>query len=544
MNKRLFLLAALLAAEGTASAASLDTLRSAVFKINVTSSPPNFNEPWKRTAPTGSSGTGFYIGNGRIMTNAHVVADATFITVLRDGASKPSPARVKFMGHDCDLAILELDDADIVMKDVEPMSIGGLPKLRTPVSTIGFPMGGEQISVTEGVVSRVSYRQYVHSGHADHLLVQVDSAINPGNSGGPVVQGSVVVGVAFQTFRSAENTGYIIPTPVVRRFLKDVEDGRYDGHPEDGLATIEGAMMNPSMAAYFGVTGVEGGVQVTHVAPWAPTSGKIKGGDILLAIDGVPIGVDGKLIFAGERVDFRVLFDLKQMGDQAEFKLVRDGKVETVLVSVQPAKPHHTPSHVYAKHAKFFTWGGLVFTTLTRSFLKTWGDRWYRAAPLALRYFDAYSEYEDEAGEMSDMVVLTKRLPDVVNAYSTGNANSMVIAVDGKPVRSLPDLIAGLENGEGEFAVIDFFGSEDPLVLSRATVKARNAELNAKYGVSPDRWLFGPEVDGAVGMVAGEPASAPSPPGAQPPPVPAGAVPNAGSTPAPADEPQGPGVGS
>lgn len=483
---------------GEARAANLAVLRSAVFKIQVSSAEPNFTDPWKRQAPSGSSGTGFYIGKDRIITNAHVIADATFVTVLRDGASKPVPARVKFVAHDCDLALLEVDDTSI-FKDSTPMKFGSLPKLRSPVSVIGFPMGGEQVSVTEGVVSRISYRHYVHSGNSNHILVQVDSAINPGNSGGPVVQGSSVVGVAFQTYTRAENTGYIIPTPVIHHFLKDIEDGRYDGHPEDGLTTNDWTMMNPSMMAFHALTEKDGGIQIAHVASWAPTASKIQAGDILLEIEGQPIGVDGKVNFAGERVDFRTLFDLKQRGDICAFKLSRDGKILNVVVDVKAAIPHHMPALVYAKHAKYYVWGGLVFTALTRSFVKTWGERWYKEAPLGLRFFDYYSEFDAATAAVHDIVVLAKRLPDSVNAYATANTNGVVTAVNGHNVRSLDDLIAFLEKGADEFAVIDFFGSEEPLVLSRPAVAARNAAINEKYGVNPDRWLAGPEVDGAIG---------------------------------------------
>ena len=494
----LLVLMALLFRVPSARAANLSVLRSAVFKIHVSSSEPNFTDPWKRQAPSGSSGTGFYIGDGLIMTNAHVIANATFVTVLRDGASKPVTARVKFVGHDCDLAILEVDDKSI-FKDSTPMTFGALPRLRSPVSVIGFPMGGEQVSVTEGVVSRISYRHYVHSGNSNHILVQVDSAINPGNSGGPVVQGSRVVGVAFQTYTSAQNTGYIIPTPVIQRFLKDIEDGKYDGHPEDGLTTSEWTMLNPSMMAFHGLTDKDGGIQVSHVASGAPTAGKIQAGDILIEIEGQPIGVDGKVSFSGERVDFRTLFDLKQMGDAAKFKLSRGGKISDVVVDVKPAVPHHLPSLVYAKHAKYFVWGGLVFTTLTRSYLKTWGDRWYKEAPLGLRYFDYYSEFDRVTADVNDIVVLAKRLPDGVNAYATSDINGIVTAVDGHRVTSLEDFIARVETGTDEYVVIEFFGSEDPLVLSRHAVTAKNAALNEKYGVKPDRWLFGPDVDGAIG---------------------------------------------
>ena len=384
------------------------------------------------------------------------------------------------------------------------MRFGSLPKLRSPVSTIGYPMGGEQLSITEGIVSRVSYRRYVHHGYARHLLVQVDSAINPGNSGGPVVQGRLVVGVAFQTYTAAENTGYIIPTPVIRRFLKDIESGTYQGHPDDGLTTNDWTMMNPSNMAFYGLDQNAGGVKVAHVAAWAPTAGLLREGDIILGLDDHAVGVDGKVDFEGERVDFRTLFDLKQMGDVARFKVARDGHVETVTVPVKPAVRHHSPDQIYAKHAKYFVYGGLVFTTLSRSLLRTWGEKWFKDAPLLLRFLDSYARYEPEFASAQDIIVLVKRLPDAVNAYATTNIFGVLTSVDGKTVSSLEDLIQGLEQGKDEFAVLRFFGSDDQVVLSRSRVAKRNAAINAKYGVAPDRWLKGPEDDGAIGREAAQ----------------------------------------
>ncbi len=486
---------------GTAQAASLADLRSSVFKIQVTSTEPNFTDPWKKVPPSSSSGTGFYIGDGHILTNAHVIANASFITVLRDGDSRPLPAFVKFVAHDADLAMLELPDAK-VLSDLTPMRFGSLPKLRSPVATIGFPMGGEQLSITEGVVSRVSYRRYVHDGFARHLLVQVDSAINPGNSGGPVVQGRMVVGVAFQSLTQADNTGYIIPTPVIKRFLKDVEDGHYDGHPDDGLTTIEWTMLNPSTAAFHGLTPDAGGIKIAHVAPWAATSPELKEGDIILEIDGQTVGVDGKVNFQGERVDFRTVFDLKQIGDVVLFKIARAGVSQKIEVKVDKVRPHSEPEYIYAKHSKYLVHGGLVFTALSRSYLRSWGERWYKDAPLLLRFLDSYSRFEEETRDSADIIVLAKRLPDAVNAYATTNLYGVVTAVDGKIVHSLAELASALEDGKDPFEVIDFMGAPEPIVLARDKVKARNVAINTKYGVIPDRWLAGPEDDGAIGKEA------------------------------------------
>lgn len=66
--------------------------------------------------------------------------------------------------------------------------------------------GGDNISVTKGVVSRVEPTQYVH-GASQLLAIQIDAAINPGNSGGPAIMGDKVSGVAFQNLSGAENIG-------------------------------------------------------------------------------------------------------------------------------------------------------------------------------------------------------------------------------------------------------------------------------------------------------------------------------------------------
>jgi S1-C subfamily serine protease len=130
-------------------------------------------------------------------------------------------------------------------------------------------MGGDQISITEGIVSRIGFSQYSHSGINQHLLVQIDAAINPGNSGGPVVQNGQVVGVAFQGHMQAENTGYLIPIPVVQRFMADIEDGVYDGHPVDFMVTDEDTLNNAGTRSYFGLQAGRG-VQVGFVAKFSP----------------------------------------------------------------------------------------------------------------------------------------------------------------------------------------------------------------------------------------------------------------------------------
>src|SRR4029079_13182777 len=93
-------------------------------------------------------------------------------------------ARVEFVAHDCELAVLTVDDPEF-FQGVKPLKLGELPRQRDKIAAYGFPAGGDDLSITEGTVSRVELTRYTHSD-LDLLAVQTNAAITPGNSGGPV----------------------------------------------------------------------------------------------------------------------------------------------------------------------------------------------------------------------------------------------------------------------------------------------------------------------------------------------------------------------
>ena len=201
----------------------------AVVRIENSSLNPDYKTPWNSGRDSGGNGTGWLVAENKFLTNAHVVSNSRIIYIKKVGDAKPYRARIVHIAHDCDLAMLELEDPS-AFEGVKPFDVGKLPQLDTKVKVIGYPIGGERISITSGVVSRIDFLSYSHTNVDLHLTVQIDAAINPGNSGGPVIQGGKVVGVAFQGYSGniAQNTGYMIPPPVIKRFLKDVEDGNYD----------------------------------------------------------------------------------------------------------------------------------------------------------------------------------------------------------------------------------------------------------------------------------------------------------------------------
>ena len=195
----------------------LDT--SAVVRVFATTQDWDYDSPWQAEGPQSGTGSGVVVGPNRILTGAHVVANATFVQVQKVQDPDKVIAKVAAVWHDCDLALLEVEDERFT-QGIEIPEIGGLPELRDHVSVVGFPVGGEEISITEGVVSRIEIQEYSHSQRGV-LAVTIDAAINDGNSGGPVYLGEKVTGIAFQTLHDAENIGEVVPAPILSRWTRN-----------------------------------------------------------------------------------------------------------------------------------------------------------------------------------------------------------------------------------------------------------------------------------------------------------------------------------
>ena len=181
---------------GALSALDDDTLDGAagshidsVVKIYATHAEPNFSLPWQRKRPIASSSSGVVIEGPsprspcRLITNAHSVEFATLVKVRRRGDDRKFVATVLAVGPECDLALLAVADPAF-WTGLRPVSFGALaPRFQSGCGIFGFPMGGDGLCATRGIVSRVEVCSYVHAS-AELLSAQTDSAINSGASGG------------------------------------------------------------------------------------------------------------------------------------------------------------------------------------------------------------------------------------------------------------------------------------------------------------------------------------------------------------------------
>uniref|UniRef100_A0A2P2MRQ1 Protease Do-like 9 n=1 Tax=Rhizophora mucronata TaxID=61149 RepID=A0A2P2MRQ1_RHIMU len=265
----------------------------AVVKVFCVHTEPNFSLPWQRKRQYSSSSSGFVIGGRRVLTNAHSVEHHTQVKLKKRGSDTKYLASVLAIGTECDIALLTVND-DEFWEGVSLVEFGNLPSLQDAVTVVGYPIGGDTISVTSGVVSRIEILSYVH-GSTELLGLQIDAAINSGNSGGPAFNDrGKCVGIAFQSLKheDVENIGYVIPTPVIIHFIQDYEkNGAYTGFPFLGIEWQK--MENPDMRMAMGMKPNQKGVRIKRIDPTAPESEFLKPSDIILSFDGMDIANDG-----------------------------------------------------------------------------------------------------------------------------------------------------------------------------------------------------------------------------------------------------------
>lgn len=479
MRCRWFIVALLLLACGAWAA----DLRNAIVKVFTVHNSPDYLNPWAMRGSYNSSGSGCVIARRRILTNAHVVRDQTFVQVRRFGDARRYVAQVEAVAHDADLALLTVEDESF-FEGIEPLPFGELPRPQQEVLVYGFPLGGDTLSITKGVVSRIEHQSYSHS--SCHLLaVQIDAALNPGNSGGPAIVDDAIVGVAMMGIPQADNIGYIVPVPIIEHFLKDLEDGRRDGIPSLGL--VLQPTQNDGLRRRYRLPPNGLGMLVIGLADGSPAAGKVQIGDVLLSIDGVPVAEDGTVEFRPrERTHLSYLIQRHQVGESVQLELLRDG--QTLSIEVPLTRPLQAdwliPMEQYDRVPTYYIYGGIVFCPLTVNLLQSWGPNWYEKAP---RELVARLSYNVRTPERSEVVVALRVLAARVNEGYHDMFAWTVDKVNGQPIRNLADLIRIVESSREEPFVEFQHEWGRRIILDRRMAEETAEEILRTYRIPSDR---------------------------------------------------------
>lgn len=453
-------------------------IRDSVVKIFTTLRGPDFESPWTKLTPQEISGTGFVIEGNRILTNAHVVQMASQIFVQPPHSADKYRAQVIGIAQGIDLAVIELrkeSERETFHQEFPPLQISkALPAIGSTVQAIGFPLGGEQISLTEGVVSRIEFIGYAPD--TSGLRIQVDAALNHGNSGGPVVQNNQVIGVVFSGIESADNIGYVIPAEEVIAFLSDIEDGTYNGRPRlfaQGFQTAE----NPSLREWLNLDATQTGLLYTGRADDDKES-MFQVWDLIDKIGDSDIDNAG-MITVGDNLRLSWGYLIPRLADQSNdstipLTVLRKGESVTLQIPVSSARDSLLPS-IGDGYPEYFIVGPLVFSPARREHLMNFYAPYLamQGNPAALRS----DQTRKEEGEEIVMIV-SDFLPHPITKGYDISYKPALKSVNGIEILSLAQLVEFIRDSNDEFLEFAFFDrSQETLVFERQALLDSTEEI-------------------------------------------------------------------
>jgi S1-C subfamily serine protease len=384
---------------------------------------PNFSEPWTKSLPESSSGSGFVIDLKLrlIITNAHCVDYHRTILLRKHGDHTQYEARLLAISHQVDLAILTVED-DKFWLNADAVTFGDIVRMQQVVDIVGYPIGGDTVSISRGVVSRIDWIPYAQSGGEGQICVQVDAAINPGNSGGPALCNGKVVGVAFQGMSSEEaaNVGYIIPVTIMKRVLADFKASATkmgikilgyaapsdlsSGSFDDLIAGVEDVNLteadsnqvmkwppakrangplvklqsfarfavkyqtaeNPFFRKFVKLPDDLDGVVIRSVLKLSNLHKVFEPNDVLIAIDGKSVGNEGKIYneIYSTTMDLQYAISGKLVGEMIDYTICRNGQIIEIKSHAEnPSR--RVPLICKDPSVSYVMFCGLVFSPLS-----------------------------------------------------------------------------------------------------------------------------------------------------------------------------------
>jgi S1-C subfamily serine protease len=272
------------------------TPEDSVVRVFATLRVPNPVRPWVKQDSVEMMGTGVVIDGKQILTNAHVVTYATEIKVQGRHGGDRFDARVTSIGPAIDLATLAVDDASFFEKRPPIPRAAKRPGPNSAVALLGFPIGGNNLAVTRGVVSRIDYAAF--TAFTEGMRIQVDATVAQGNSGGPALVDGKMLGLTFSRLGAGQSGGYVIPNEEIDLYLDDVKDGRYDGklRINDYYQPLE----NDALRARLGLAKSARGIMVRKPGSHDPAY-PLREGDVVTRIGAAAIDNEGTVEFEENR---------------------------------------------------------------------------------------------------------------------------------------------------------------------------------------------------------------------------------------------------
>lgn len=506
-------------------------LNNSTLKLEVDKQTINYTAAWSVGQSSKSSATVSILKHNDkiyLMTNAHAVANATYLKVKFNQNSTELPVDVVWNDPMMDVAILKLQNKEaeeFVLKSTNPLIINSkFQPSSTEVNAYGYPTGGKSLSFTKGHISRTEITKVAYS-HQWGITVQTSAPINPGNSGGPItilndLKQEECIGMVSQGLSTLSNVGYFIPACTLVRTIENYEkygklrEKRFIDYvtvPKIGFECE--SLKNASLRAHLGMSPVALGEELTGIyvskVPEASCAyNLLKEGDIILEIDGHPIQSDSnvKVDELENPISYIYLIQRKKYLDNLEITIQRKNEIgilEVQKINIRlteqlgrsllgpkedkPLKYHIQPS---GKN------GAFVFVRCTRTLMSTFQTAYNAGGrtivdnsntPPMFKEFEKLSRSKDLYEVVVLQNILATEETDGYEHFALSSGvycqSDRVVKVNGVAIKNLWDLVDLLSKNANKPSEIKFANGR-VLVIAPEIAKVTRDELKKRYQIA------------------------------------------------------------
>lgn len=410
-----------------------------VVRISSTLSLYDYKNPWKDPARKNIVGTGVIIENHYILTNAHVVSNAKKIEIKKSNENKSYYAKIKYISHQADLALLEIYNKKF-FKNTKALKISQDIKIGDKVIVAGYPLSDLRLSSKKGNIRKIKYESYSLSNE-DLLALELNITLKEGNSGGPILnKNGQIIGLVMQMPKDSSSTAYAIPSFIINTFFTDIEDKKIDGFHSNSNSYQY--LENKTLQNYYKIK--EAGMLVTDIDAQEK---QLKVDDIITKINGYKISNISKLKFFSQ-------FHKKTVNQSIPLSILRNQKI--IKIDYKLYNSNKLIAQEFNKKPRYFIFGGLVFTPITRNYLQSIGMKQYEMNML-------FYEQKRTLQKEEPVAWMETKFPHEINKGYISKVE-IVDKVNDIKVKSFSHFVKLIKDSKEKYILIEFIKKQSVLL--------------------------------------------------------------------------------
>lgn len=454
-----------------------------VLRVMVTSQGYHFHRPWQQRRPVTKRAIGVIVPGGRVLVTGLLVANARYIELETVDTREKHRASVEVVDYEANLALLKPENPDFLANRLP------LP-LTTKEITAGDDLTTWQVKPNGDIISNkgkiisVELSAYAQGNFFLTYRLGNDLQYQFDNHTLPVVQGRALAGLVLPSNGNSQTID-VIATPVIAHFLKDANDGDYQGFPLAGFRY--GPTLDPQLRRYINLPDKHSGIYVQKIIKGGPADiAGLRAGDVITHIADQDVSNTGQYNHPahGQTSLSHLLRTQHHVDDVVGFRVFRNGETITLKVRMDHRRPNEflVPPYVIDKPPSYKIVGGLVFQELSMTYLREYGKNWHSRAPIHLLYYNQNQDYLN-GDQREKIVIISGTIP---TSYTIGYeqlANLVVLRINGKTIRKLADIAPALQQPVNGFHKIEVEQHPKAIFLDPAELERIHEVIQKRYRI-------------------------------------------------------------